>query len=110
VEPRRLLLDEPGARAERGRLGPVAQLELLQDLPDMQLDRDLCEIELTPDLLVRQADGQALHDIELTAGEGGQRLVELARAAVEGALLLSRGGSIAHQRGQDVGRQIGSTG
>ena len=57
----------------QNRLGPRVELELLEHIADVVLDRALCEHEVSSHFGVRRSFGEQPEDVELGRGQFGRR-------------------------------------
>src|SRR3954452_23138223 len=76
VEAGRIGVEEPALVGEDDGLHAVAEVQLLQDVGDVRLDRRLADVELLADLRVREPGGDEPQDLALARGE----LVDALRA------------------------------
>src|SRR5512132_546675 len=71
-------LEEPGLIGEHDRLDTVTEVELLEDVRHVRLDRGLADVQLPRDLGVREAPGDQAKDISFALAEIGEFLRMLA--------------------------------
>jgi hypothetical protein len=71
--PHLVLLEEPRLMGEHDRLYAIAEVELLKNVRDVRLHGGLADVELVPDLRVREAASHQAKDISFAITE----LVEL---------------------------------
>ena len=64
-----VLLEDPRLVREHDRLYAIAQVELLKDVRDVRLDGGLADVELVPDLCVREAASHQAKDVSFAITE-----------------------------------------
>src|SRR4029077_18145687 len=64
-----LRLEDACLVREHDRLDAVAEFELLEDMRDVRLDGGVADVELAPDLRVREARSDEAEDLPLARGE-----------------------------------------
>src|SRR5262249_61805846 len=70
-EPALVHRDDAGPDRVERQLDAIAQSQLLEDVVDVRLDRDLADAELPSHLGVAQPERDVAHDLPLAAGERG---------------------------------------
>src|SRR4051794_6844429 len=71
---RAVSVEEPGLVGEHDRLGPVAQVELLQQTRHVRLDRRVADEQLPAYLRVREPLGDQAEHLQLARGQEGHGL------------------------------------